>query len=67
MPYPNIEEMDDSIDSKSKPLCSINIWTDDINNEVNDPHFTIFVTNTINIEHYDLRSNFVIKSCNGSN
>jgi hypothetical protein len=46
--------MDDSIDSKSKPLCSTNIWIDDIDNEINDPCPTILVTNTINIEHYDL-------------
>jgi len=67
MPYPNIKEMDDLVDSKSKPLRSTNIWTNDINNEVNDPHPITFVINTINIEHYDLRSNFVIQSCNGSN
>jgi hypothetical protein len=46
--------MDDLIDSKSKPLCSINIWIDDINNEVNNSFLTIPVTNIINIEHYDL-------------
>jgi hypothetical protein len=46
--------MDDSIDSKSKPLCSSNIWVDDIDNKINDPHPTILITNTINIEHYDL-------------
>jgi hypothetical protein len=46
--------MDDSIDSKSKPLRSINIWIDDINNEINDPCSTILVINTINIEQYDL-------------
>ncbi len=67
MPYPNIEKMDDSIDSKSKPLHSTNIWIDDINNEINDPCLIVLVTNIINIEHYDLRSNFVIQSCNGSN
>jgi hypothetical protein len=67
MPYPNIKEMNDSIYSKSKPLRSVNIWTDDIDNEVNDPRCTILVTNTINIEHYDLQSNFVIQSCKGSN
>ncbi len=67
MPYRNIEEMDDLIDSKSKPLCLTNIWTNDIDNEINDPHPTILVTNIINIEHYDLRSDFVIQSCNGSN
>jgi len=38
-----------------------------IYNEVNDPHPTIFVTNTINIKHYDLQFDFVIQSCNGSN
>ncbi len=54
MPYPNTKEMDDSIDSKSKPLCLINIWTNDIDNEVNDPRPTIPVINTIFIKHYDL-------------
>jgi hypothetical protein len=54
MPYPNTKEMDDLIDSKLKPLHSTNIWIDDINNEINDPHPTIFVTKKINIEHYDL-------------
>ncbi len=67
MPYPNTKKMDDSIDSKSNPLHSINIWINDISNEVNDPHPTIPITNTINIEHYDLQSNFVIQSRNGSN
>jgi hypothetical protein len=67
MLYPNIEKMDDSIYSKSKPLHSINIWTYDIDNEVNDPHPKIHITNKINIEHYDLWSNFVIQSRNGSN
>jgi hypothetical protein len=56
MPYPNTKEMDDSINSnsKSKPLCSTNIWTNNIDNEINDPRFTIFVTNIINLKHYDL-------------
>jgi hypothetical protein len=53
--------MDDSIDSKSKPLRSTNIWTNDVNNEVNDPCPIIFVMNTINIELYDLRSNLSFK------
>jgi hypothetical protein len=67
MPYPNTKYMDDSIHLKSKALCSTNIWIDNINNEINDPRPTILVTNTINIEHDDLQSNFVIQSCNGSN
>ncbi len=59
--------MDDSIDSKSKPLRSTNISIDDIYNEINDSRPINHVTNTINIEHYDLWSNFVIQSRNGSN
>jgi hypothetical protein len=46
--------MGDLIYSKSKPLRSTNIWIDNIDNEVNDPHPIIHITNTINIEHYDL-------------
>jgi hypothetical protein len=38
-----------------------------MDNEVNDPHPTILITNIIIIEHYDLWSHFVIQSCNGSN
>ncbi len=57
-------KMDDSIDSRSKPLRSTNIWIDDINNEIDYPHFTIPITNTTNIEHYDLQFDSVIQSCN---
>jgi len=45
MPYPNIKRKDDSIDSKSKLLCSTNIWINNIDNEVNDPSRTIPITN----------------------
>jgi hypothetical protein len=49
------KKKDDSIDSKSKPLCSTNIWTTDIDNEVNNPRHTIPIKKIkINIEHYDL-------------
>ncbi len=54
MPYPNIKEMNDSINSQSKSLRSTNIWIDDIHNEINDPCPIILITNIINIEHYDL-------------
>ncbi len=54
MPYPNTKNMDDSIYSKLKPLCSINISINNIYNEVNDPRPTILITNIINIKHYDL-------------
>jgi hypothetical protein len=46
--------MDDSIDLESKPLHSINIWINEIDNEVNDPCPTILVTNKTNIEHFDI-------------
>ncbi len=54
MSYLNIEEMNDSIYSKSKPLHLVNIWIDDIDNEINNSNPTIHITNIINIEHYDL-------------
>jgi hypothetical protein len=55
------------MDSKSKPIRSTNIWTYNIDNEINDPRLTILIINTIIIEHYDLRFDFVIHSHNGSN
>jgi hypothetical protein len=67
MPYPNTKQMDDSINSKLNPLHSTNIWIDDIDNEINDPHLTILVTKKINVENYDLQFDFVIQSCNGLN
>jgi hypothetical protein len=56
----NTKEIDDSIDSKSKPLCSANISTYNIDNEINNSHPINHVTKKINIEHYYLFSNFVI-------
>ncbi len=67
MPYPKYKTNDDSIDLESKPFCLANISIDDIDNEINDSCPLNHVTNTTNIEHYDLWSNFVIQSCNGSN
>jgi hypothetical protein len=67
MPYPNIEEMDDLIDSKSKPLNSTKNWINDVDNEINDSCPIIHVTNTINIEQDELQFNNVIQLCNGSN
>jgi hypothetical protein len=55
------------MDSKSKPISSTNIWTNNIDNELNDPRLIILVTHTIIIEHYNLRFDFVIHSRNGSN
>jgi len=54
MLYPNKKEMNDSIYSKSKPFHLVNIWNNDINNEVNDSHPTIHITNIINVEHNHL-------------
>jgi len=60
--------MDASIDSKSKPSHDQgNIWKDNIVYEIKDSHYVIPFTNTIKIERYDLRFDFVIQSHNGSN
>jgi hypothetical protein len=67
MPYPNTKEMNDLIYSKSKPLHLVNIWNNDINNEVNDSCHVISIINTINIKHYDLWFDFVVQSCDVSN
>jgi hypothetical protein len=54
MPYPNIYEMDASIDSKSKPSHDKgNIWNDNKIYEIKDSHYAIPITNTINIKKYD--------------
>jgi hypothetical protein len=53
MSHSNIEEMNDSINLKSKPLHPTNIWNDGINDEVNDLPLAIPIINIINIEHYD--------------
>jgi hypothetical protein len=42
-------------------LFQVNIWNDNINNEVYDSHPKILITNIINIKHYDLRFDFVIQ------
>jgi hypothetical protein len=60
MSYPNTKEMNDLIYSKSKPLHLINIWNDNIDNEVNDLCLANPITNTTKIEHYDLQFDFVI-------
>jgi hypothetical protein len=54
MPYPNTKEMNDSIYSKSKPLQIVNIWNENINNEINDSCLKFFIKNIIDSKHYDL-------------
>jgi hypothetical protein len=58
--------MNDSKYSKWKLLHLINICNKNIDNEVNDSCLAIPITNTINIEHYDLWSKFVIQPHNVS-
>jgi hypothetical protein len=67
MPYPNLERIGWFNTFKIKTLRWTNIWTNDLYNEINDSQPTIPIINTINIEHNDLQSNFVIQSCNESN
>jgi hypothetical protein len=63
MSYPNTKEMNDS---KWKLLHIVNICNENIDNEINDSCLAIPITNKINIEHYDLWSNFVIQPHNVS-
>jgi len=53
MPYLNFLK-NDSIHSKSKASHISDIWNDRTNDEINDSHCAIPITNTINIEQYDL-------------
>jgi hypothetical protein len=62
----NTKEMNDSIYSKSKLLHLVNIWNNDINNEVNDLHLANLIINITIIECYDLQFDLVIQSCNSS-
>jgi hypothetical protein len=59
--------MNESIYSKSKLLHLVNIWNNDIDNEVNDLHLANLIINTTKIECYDLQFNLVIQSRNVSN
>jgi hypothetical protein len=64
MPYPNIEEKDNSIESKSKTLHPTNICNENVDYEINDSHCVIPITNIISIEN-GVWSMFVIQSRNG--
>jgi hypothetical protein len=50
----------DDINLKSKSSHRQNIWHDDIG----DTHPLIPITDTLNIEKYDLKYDFIIQSCN---
>ncbi len=67
MSYSNTKEINDSIYSKLKTLNLTDIWHDNLDYHTNDSHHVILITNTINVEQYDLWFEFVIQSCNGSN
>jgi hypothetical protein len=67
MPYSNTKEIDDSTYSKSKTSHLTNIWNDNIDDHMNDSHRAIPITNTIDVEQYDLQSNFVVQSHNELN
>jgi hypothetical protein len=64
---PNITEINNSINLKSKSSHPSNIWNDNTYYEINSSHRTSSITHIIDIEQYDLQFDFVIESCNGSN
>jgi hypothetical protein len=41
-----------------------NIWNDDIDDYIGDTSPLIPITNTLRIEKYDLKNDFIIQSCN---
>jgi len=41
-----------------------NIWNDNIDDDIGDTCLLIPIKNTINIEKYDLKNDFIIQSCN---
>jgi len=41
-----------------------NIWNDDIDDDIGDTRLVIPIKNTLNIEKYDLKNDFIIQSCN---
>jgi len=48
-------------------ICSShlqNIWNDDIDDDIGDTCPLIPITNTLRIEKYDLKNDFIIHSCN---
>ncbi len=45
----------------------INIWNDNIDDHMNDSHCAIPITNTNDVEQYDLQFAFVVQSHNGLN
>jgi hypothetical protein len=54
MSYSNTKEINDSIYSKLKTLNLTDIWHDNLDYHTNDSHHVILITNTINVEQYDL-------------
>jgi hypothetical protein len=54
MSYSNTKETNYSIYSKLKILHLTDIWNDNIDYHMNDYHHVTFITNTINVEQYDL-------------
>ncbi len=41
-----------------------NIWNDDVDDDIGDTHRLIPITNTLKIDKYDLKNDFIIQSCN---
>ncbi len=56
------EEYDMNLQSNFSYLQ--NIWNDDIDDDIGDAHPLIPITNTLNIEKYDLKNDFIIQSYN---
>jgi hypothetical protein len=54
----------DAMNLQSNSSHLQNIWKDDIDDDIGDTCPLIPITNTSNIEKYDLKNDFIIQSCN---
>jgi hypothetical protein len=60
----HINEENDYMNLKSKSLDPQNMWNDHIDDHIGrDTCPLIPITNTLNIEKYDLKNDFIIQSC----
>jgi hypothetical protein len=57
-------ELNYDMNFKSKSSHPQKIWNDDIDDGISDTCHLIPITNTLNIENYVLKSDFIIQLCN---
>jgi hypothetical protein len=64
MQHIHTNQKDDVTNLKSKSSRSQTIWNDDSNDDIGDMCPLISIKNTWRVEKHDLKSDFIIQSCN---